>query len=49
MSLPDHEIEPPDDEPECTWDVWTCRCPQHVQEWIDTYADAKCEERKEHQ
>ncbi len=49
MSITDNEIDPPDDELECTWDMYTCRCKACLQEWIDTYADAKCEEMKEHQ
>ena len=47
MSITDNEIDPPDDELECTWDMYTCRCKACLQEWIDTYADAKCEEMKD--
>lgn len=47
MSLPDNLLDPLDDEPECTGDVYSCRCAECVAEWVDTYADAKCDEMKE--
>lgn len=44
MSLPDHLLEPEEAKPECTGNVWECRCRECLSEWIDRQA----EERYDH-
>lgn len=44
MSLPDHMLEPEDEEPMCTGDTWSCHCAECRQWWEDTRADEQVEE-----
>lgn len=45
MSLPDHLLDPPDDEPVCTGDVQTCHCRECQLYWWEQYMEEQVEKQ----
>jgi len=42
MSVPDHELDPPDDEKEhLPDDPWACECKMCLMNWKDVYAEER--------